>query len=183
MVRIEPLGDDATPAALAGIERIFFAASLRKTFADAAEREAFKERWLGRYLLHDCTHAFVACTPDGGIAGYLLGCLEDPALAPRFQDLTYFADFADLTARYPAHLHVNLDAARRSQGIGTRLMERFTCHAARHGAPGVHIVTGAGVRNVKFYERAGFVPLRELPWNGGRVLMMGRDLDTKSGAS
>jgi len=176
MVRIEPLGDDATPATLAEIERIFFAASLRKTFADALEREAFKERWLGRYLVHDRAHAFVARAEDDGVAGYLLGCLDDPALAPRFRDLSYFADFADLTARYPAHLHVNLDAAWRSQGIGARLVERFACHAARRGVPGVHIVTGAGVRNVKFYERAGFVPLREVAWNGGIVLLMGRDL-------
>lgn len=182
MVLIEPLGDDATPATIAEIERIFFAASLRKAFADEAEREAFKERWLGRYLLHDRAHAFVARMENGSIAGYLVGSLDNPALAPRFQDLTYFADFADLTERYPAHLHVNLDVAWRSQGIGARLVERFACHAARHGARGVHIVTGAGVRNVKFYERAGFVPLRELEWNGGRVIIMGRDLDTKSGA-
>jgi GNAT superfamily N-acetyltransferase len=182
MVRIEPLGEDATPATRAGIDRIFYAASLRKAFADEAEREAFRERWLGRYLLHDCAHAFVARAEDGGIAGYLVGSLEDPALAPRFQDVTYFADFADLTACYPAHLHVNLDAAWRSQGIGARLVERFADHAARHGARGVHIVTGAGVRNVKFYERVGFVPLSELEWNGGRVLVMGRDLRTKSGA-
>lgn len=174
MVRIEPLGDDATPATLAEVERIFFAASLRKSFADAAEREAFKERWLGRYLLHDRAHAFVARAEDGGIAGYLLGCLDDPALARRFQDLSYFADFADLTARYPAHLHVNLDDPWRSRGIGARLVERFACHAAQRGVPGVHIVTGAGVRNVTFYERAGFRPLRELPWNAGRVLFMGR---------
>jgi len=177
MVRIEPLGDDATPATLAEIDRIFFAASLRKTFADAGEREAFKERWLGRYLLHDRDHAFLARAEDGAIAGYLVGCLDDPALVPRFWDLAYFADFADLTARYPAHLHVNLDAAWRSQGIGARLVERFACHAARRGVPGVHVVTGVGVRNVTFYERAGFLPLRGLPWNDGRVLIMGRDLE------
>jgi GNAT superfamily N-acetyltransferase len=176
MVRVEPLGDDATQTVLAAIERIFFAASLRKTFADAAEREAFKERWLGRYLVHDSAHAFVARAEDGAIAGYLVGSLDDPARAPRFQDLSYFADLADLTAQYPAHLHVNLDPAWRSQGTGARLVETFAEHASRLGAPGVHVVTGVDARNVGFYRRCGFEALRTCQWLGGTVLFMGRTL-------
>ncbi len=177
-MRIEPLGDDATPATLAEVERIFFASAGRKTFADDADWSTFRERWLGRYLIHDRGHAFVARTYEGGVAGYLIGSLDDPAFAERFDDISYFADFADLTARYPAHLHINLDPAWRSQGIGARLVETFARHAAARRVTGVHIVTGVGVRNVPFYERCGFVPMREVAWNGGAVLFMGRDFAT-----
>jgi GNAT superfamily N-acetyltransferase len=176
MVRIEPLGDDATPETLADVERIFFASSRRQTFADEEERSAFREQWLGRYLLHDRQHAFVARADDGSIAGYLIGSLDDPALALRFADMGFFAELADLTARYPAHLHINLDAAWRSQGIGAQLVEHFAQHAAPHGALGMHIVTGADARNVGFYRRSGFEPLRELDWKGSALLFMGRSL-------
>lgn len=176
MVRIEPLGDDATPATLAGIERIFFASSRRQSFASEAERSAFREQWLGRYLLHDRQHAFIARAEDGTIAGYLIGSVDNPAAAPRFADVGFFAELADLTERFPAHLHINLDAAWRSRGIGAQLVETFAEHAAALGAPGVHIVTGAGARNARFYERCGFAPLRELDWHGSALLFMGRDL-------
>ncbi len=177
MVRIEPLGDDATPTTLAEVERIFFASGNRKSFADETQRRAFKERWLGRYLVNDRAHAFVARADDGSIAGYLIGSLDDPATAERFRDLGYFADFADLTRRYPAQLHINLDAAWRSQGVGARLVEAFAGHARERGAAGIHIVTGAGVRNVRFYERIGFAPLRTCQWEGGTLLFMGRKLE------
>ena len=177
MVAIVPLGDDTTDATLSGIERVFFASAGRTTFADDADRNAFRERWLGRYLVHDRAHAFVARDENGGLIGYLVGSLDDPALAARFDDISFYAGFADLTTRYPAHLHINLDAAWRSQGIGVRLIEAFADHAARAGATGVHIVTGAAARNIGFYRRCGFEPLREAQWNGAAILFMGRDLD------
>jgi GNAT superfamily N-acetyltransferase len=184
MIEIAALGDDTTEAARADIERIFFASAGRTTFADEAERRAFRERWLGRYLIHDRAHAFRASTSEGGaVVGYLVGCLDDPAHADRFRDISYYDGFADLTARYPAHLHINLDPAWRSKGIGGRLVEAFADHAARHGAPGVHVVTGAAARNVTFYQRCGFAPLREADWNGNAVLIMARHLTPTRGAS
>lgn len=176
MVRIELLGDNATPESLREVERIFFLASSRKTFASDAARAEFQERWLGRYLLHDRPHAFVARGDDGQVAGYLIGSLDDPAQADRFDDIGYFADFADLTALYPAHLHINLDAAWRSQGVGALLIETFAAHARARRARGLHIVTGAGARNISFYRRCGFEPLRELSWEGSQILFMGRRL-------
>lgn len=176
MVRIEPLGDDATAECLDEIERIFFEASGRTSFPSTEARAEFRERWLGRYLAHDRAHAFVARTGEGRIAGYLIGSLDDPAEADRFDDISYFADFADLTAHYPAHLHINLDPGWRSQGIGARLIATFAEHAVRRRARGVHVVTGAAARNVGFYERNGFVVLREVQWNGARIVLLGRDL-------
>ena len=177
MVRIEALGDDTTDATLAEVERIFFAASTRTVFESTMERAAFRERWLGRYLIHDREHVFLARANDGAVAGYLVGCLDDPAATDRFDDIDFFADFADLTARYPAHLHINLDAAWRSQGIGARLIETFARRAAERGVPGVHVVTGATARNVSFYTRCGFAPLREAASSGSAILFMGRNLD------
>jgi GNAT superfamily N-acetyltransferase len=159
------------------IDRIFFEASATRSFASDAAREEFRERWLGRYLVHDPGFAYVAVDTAGGPIGYLVGCLDDPARAPRFADIGYFARFADLTARFPAHLHVNLAPAARNEGLGGALVGRFAADAASAGAPGLHVVTSQTSRNVAFYERNGFAPLAAIRSATGMVqLFLGKSL-------
>lgn len=158
------------------IDAIFFEASATRSFADAAARSAFRERWLGRYLQHDPRWVYLALAADGTVAGYLAGSLDDPARAPRFSDIAYFHDFAGLTADYPAHLHVNLAPQFRGRGIGAALVEAFAADAARAGARGMHVVTGVGMRNVGFYERNGFRELGRATANGREVVLLGRSL-------
>jgi GNAT superfamily N-acetyltransferase len=158
------------------IETVFFAASNTQWFAHEGERNAFRERWLGRYLDHYRQHFFLALGPYERVVGYLAGCLDDPAHQPLFADIGYFPALADLTQLHPAHLHINLDAGWRDGGIGTRLIEAFCAHAAAAAAPGVHVVTGEGARNVRFYARCGFHPLRSFDWNASRLIVLGRTL-------
>jgi GNAT superfamily N-acetyltransferase len=158
------------------IEGIFFAASGTQTFASAADKVEFLHRWLGRYFTHDPGLVFVATNPDGQIIGYLVGSLDDPAKAARFADIGFFADFKELTARYPAQLHVNLDASARGSGIGGQLVEAFVGCVRTARLPGVHVVTGRGVRNVGFYERLGFIERGGLATNGRDIVFLGRDL-------
>ena len=104
--------DDAErhPALLAQVEAIFWETSAR-TFPPGPERDAFRERWLGRYLQGGSDVVLLALAGADTVAGYLVGALEDPAGQPRFADMSYFrTDFAALTQRFPAHLHINLAA-------------------------------------------------------------------------
>jgi GNAT superfamily N-acetyltransferase len=161
---------------LPALDAIFFEASATKSFASDEDRAAFRERWLGRYLVHDPGFAYLAIAADGTLAGYLAGAIDDPARAPRFSDIGYNKDFAPLTAAYPAHLHVNLSPAYRNGGIGAALVAAFAADAARAGAKGVHVVTGAGSRNVGFYARNGFAELARSAFNGHEVVFLGRRL-------
>lgn len=161
---------------LPALDAIFFEASGTKSFASDADRQAFRERWLGRYLEHDPEWAYLAFDLDNTLAGYLLGSLDDPARAPRFDDIGYFKDFADLTVAYPAHLHVNLAPAFRNIGLGAQLIDTFSKDAARAGARGVHVATGAEARNVGFYVRNGFRELGRAKSNGNEVVFLGRRL-------
>lgn len=162
-------------AAKQDIERIFFAAAGSREFASDAARAEFRERWLGRYLTHDPAMTFVAVDPSGGVVGYVVGSLDDPARTARFADIPYFAELAHLTARYPAHLHINLDESARNRGTGGRLVEAFTAEVRAAGLPGVHVVTGRGMRNVSFYERLEFVERGSASYNGRPVVLLGRD--------
>ena len=160
----------------AALDAIFFEASSTKAFVTPAERSAFRERWLGRYLRLDPGLAFLALAPADRVAGYLVGCCDDPARTPRFDDVGYFQLLADLTVAYPAHLHVNLAPEFRGSGLGGRLVETFVASVRDRGAPGAHVVTSHSARNAGFYERHGFRRLRVFPWNGRDLVMLGRAL-------
>lgn len=158
------------------VDAIFFEAGLRR-FEPGPERDAFRERWLGRYLQGGSDMALLAMAGTDTVAGYLVGAVENPALAARFADIPYFRnDFADLCRQFPAHLHINLAPAFRSQGIGARLIEAFAARAASAGAPGLHAVTGKGMRNVRFYLRCGFSERGAALWNGRALVFLGRHL-------
>ena len=137
------------------IDAIFFEASNTKSFANEIARSAFRERWLGRYLRNDPQFAYLAVTPKGDVVGYLVGSVDGSA-SNRSAEAGGIAAFRDASARYPAHLHVNVAPVYRGLGIGGRLIDAFIADARHAGAAGVHVVTGAASANVRFYNRNGF---------------------------
>ena len=155
------------------LEQIFFVSSARQIFADQKERDDFLERWLGRYLRCDARWTYLAFGWDA-LIGYLAGAVEDPAQTERFKDVGYNREIADLTEKYPAHLHINVAPEARGMGVGAKLIEAFVSDLSRAGVSGVHLVTGEGSRNIGFYEQNGFRALRTVAWAGKRVVMLGR---------
>lgn len=167
---------------LADLNQVFFASSAVQQFSGPAERAAFRERWLGRYLLVDAAHAFVA-VDAGRIVGYIIGSIDDVAGAARFADIASARQFAEYSACYPAHLHINIDERLRSRGIGARLIEVFAAHAEAEGAPGMHVVTGGASRNVRFYARCGFHEAARIASGGGDKVFLARGFRTASAAA
>jgi GNAT superfamily N-acetyltransferase len=165
-----------SPEQLAAIDEIFFTSSATQSFASPTERTAFRERWLGRYLSGDASHAFVAVDEHDRIVGYVVGTITDLAFDPRFTDLSTTRAFATSSARYPAHLHINVAPGMRGQGLGARLIEAFATHATAQGAPGLHVVTSAASRNVRFYARCGFAEIDRVTIAGSEVVFLGRKL-------
>ncbi|MEM8972082.1 MAG: GNAT family N-acetyltransferase [Pseudomonadota bacterium] len=165
--------------ALAKIDEIFFESSSVQSFESDDAREAFRWLWMGRYLVEEPEHAFVALVdgdPDQ-LCGYLVGSLADPAPRKEFQSLSYFESFAHITPQFPAHLHINVARDFRSLGVGEQLIRAFLCHARASGCPGVHVVTGAGMRNVGFYERLHFTERARVAKGGGAAVLLGHQLD------
>jgi GNAT superfamily N-acetyltransferase len=155
------------------IDAIFFQASSVQSFSNDEHRRAFRWLWLGRYLVEEPQHGLVAMLA-GEVCGYLVGSLADPAHRAEFRELAYFQEFSAQTERYPAHLHINVDQMMRSRGVGGLLIEAFEAHARAGYAPGMHIVTGAGMRNVGFYERLGFREVARAPRKGSEVVMLAK---------
>lgn len=158
------------------IDAIFFESSGTKTFSSEEHRKTFRERWLGRYLTDEPAWAYLAIDADGAVAGYLVGSITDPATTGPFDDIGAFENFAELTRTHPAHLHINLAPQFRNRGIGGLLIEAFATDAARAGAGGVHVITGAASRNVGFYKRNGFEELATGKIREHDVVMLGRTL-------
>jgi ribosomal protein S18 acetylase RimI-like enzyme len=66
--------------------------------------------------------------------------------------------------RYPAHLHVGLDAEFRGRHLGHRLVEAFLAQLSAAGVPGVHaVVLAENAPAGRFFERLGFCPLAHGP--------------------
>lgn len=169
-------GPDCPPHLLQQIDVIFLETS-RQPPPPGPEREAFRERWLGRYMQGGSDVVLLAMADERTVAGYLVGALDNPALQARFADISYFSThFADLCRRFPAHLHINLTSAFRNLGVGARLIEAFAKAATRAGAPGMHVVTGRGMRNVRFYQRCGFLERGSMMRGGGEAVFLGRTL-------
>lgn len=165
-----------SPAQGAQVDAIFFEASGR-TFEPGPGRDAFRERWLGRYLQGGSDVALIAVDAQHTVAGYLVGALEDPSKQGRFDDIPYFrGEFRPFCAQYPAHLHINLAPAFRSRGVGAQLVETFAARARAAGAAGMHVVTGKALRNVGFYTRCGFSQQATARWNDGDIVFLGRKL-------
>jgi ribosomal protein S18 acetylase RimI-like enzyme len=175
--QVRPYAAIAAPDRLdAALDHVFFVSSNTKSFPNDELRRQFRDRWLGRYLRQNPHEAFLAFDAEERLAGYVIGSLTDPATEPRFADIGYFPLLADRTLHYPAHLHINLAPTCRGIGLGSLLIDRFAAHAVDRGAPGVHVVTSDGARNVGFYRRNGFEPIRTFLWNGSVLVMLGRKL-------
>jgi GNAT superfamily N-acetyltransferase len=164
------------PELIHQVDAIFWQTAAR-TLPPGREREDFRERWLGRYLKGGSDVVLIARAGETRVAGYLVGAVANPIPQPRFADIGYFrADFAALMPRFPAHLHINVGAGFRSQGIGAKLIEAFAARAKGAGAAGMHVVTGRGLRNVGFYGRCGFSERAAAMWNGREIVFLGREL-------
>jgi GNAT superfamily N-acetyltransferase len=155
---------------------VFFTSSNTQSFASDEVRAAFRERWLGRYLEYDAHCAWLAMALSGDVAGYVVGAIDTPAQLERFEDIAYFKTFAHELSRYPAHLHVNLLEAFRGRGIGEKLIGAFATDARDAGASGMHVVTGADMRNVGFYARNGFAEVARSGEGERAIVMLGRKL-------
>jgi ribosomal protein S18 acetylase RimI-like enzyme len=65
---------------------------------------------------------------------------------------------ADLVARYPSHLHIDVLPVAQGAGHGRALVETLADRLRAAGSPGVHLVVG--IRNTRaqaFYAKVGFV--------------------------
>ena len=73
-------------------------------------------------------------------------------------------------AQYPAHLHLNLQATWRGQGLGGRLTQAFLQQLRQLGVPGVHAdTTSQNTAAISLYERLGFQEVDRRPtqqWSG-----------------
>jgi GNAT superfamily N-acetyltransferase len=139
------------------------------------------------YAVLEPAQTFVA-EDEEGVAGYIVGTFDTdafsdrlerdwwPALRVRYAQPAFEPTEADrnriatimrpspnpagIVAAYPAHIHMNLRARLRGQGVGMALLRRWIAQAREAGVKGIHL--GAGATNtggIAFWQKGGFVPL------------------------
>ena len=165
------------------------------------DRKAIGHLYSAPYGVIEPEHVFVA-EDEQGVAGYVVGAHDTDAFDARLKrewwpalrehyarvaeaDLTAAdrlriaairepgSNPADIVARYPAHIHMNLLPRLRGQRIGTGLLRLWIEQAKEAGVSGIHL--GASATNtggIAFWTRSGFVPLQTI----GRTVWFGMAL-------
>lgn len=169
-----PLGTKHLPE----VREIFFESSVRKSFKDEIEREAFFEKYLGHYISRLPDFAAVAVLKEK-VLGYVVASPEtrEEELFLLQPHLRVFQRYFD---PYPAHLHMNCHLSARGHGIGTLLVESTVRMLNQRNIKGLHIMTAPGSRNVNFYRKMGFSFETEEEFQGSAILFMGKTISPNS---
>ena len=160
----------------ARVKEIFFLSSYSGALLVGVAREKFFDLWAGYYLEEMPEYTLLFKTESGKIIGYLTGCLNSAAALPLYGNCFYYRDFDGFYAEYPAHFHVNCHPKFRSRGVGKKLVQSFVSGLKQVGIPGVHLVTGKGARNRRFYERLSFIERATCQLDGRDLVLLGRDI-------
>ena len=162
MWNVAPIGAAGGSDVMAQIEAIFFDSAATQNFASEADRAAYRDLWLGRYLEH-APGEFLLALGDGSVIGYLAGSLISNS--PPLPGPDYYPLFpAELIAHYPAHIHVNVRADHRGRGIGAGLVHAFAQRRRTHETAGFHAVTAEGSRSAAFFEKCGLRSAAGATW-------------------
>jgi ribosomal protein S18 acetylase RimI-like enzyme len=197
IIPLDTLTDAPLEAAIRGAEAVFWETANTTTFETDEERSAFQWRYFGYYIEHAPEMTFVAYdaggSGDGGgavdtdtvattaVLGYICGVADTRAHRELYEIAPHIAVFDDLYDRYPAHLHINLTATARGKGLGGALLRTIEERARNGRAPGIHLVTSVGARNVRFYRKNGYTdawdrPLNVAPGLNRNLLFLGKPL-------
>lgn len=159
------------------IRDIFFESSTRKNFKDESERGAFYQKYVGHYLEHFPEFALVAVSGEK-VLGYVLGAPRSDA-----EDLyvlqPHMRLFQQYFTQFPAHLHINCHHEARGLGVGSKLLREFEKLLQQAKIRGLHIMTGPDSQNRLFYKKNGFSDQVELNFQGGPILLMGKEYKVK----
>ena len=102
---------------------------------------------------------------DGSPDDELIGLIHEPERTP-----------PEVTASYPAHLHIDLQERARGRGFGRLLIERLLDDLRARGVPGVHLgVDERNANGIAFYEHLGFIEVgarrsRASSWAGASTI-------------
>ena len=143
---------------------------------DEKDRQFLLLTFCDPYVLY-AAESFVAADESDRPVGYIF-CTADTRrffrafrknilpqislLGPRYaimgRGVCFFQTLCSVFA--PAHLHIDLTASARNQGIGTQLIRTLKAHLAAQGISRLSLsVSQKNVSAIRFYKRNGFRPV------------------------
>lgn len=149
---------------------VFWETSARKEFPSVAERQQFQHQYLDAYLDQ---LAFVA-VEHNQVMGYIIGQLD--TLKTEASWPAHLHLFREEYIQYPAHLHINCRSAVQGKGLGGQLLAALEAELRARGVKGLHLITAADARNVRFYKKYGYLEIAQRPWKTAQLLLLGKIL-------
>ena len=126
-----------------------------------SRRFLFEKRWLFDFPLYVQTLAGGFPT-NGDLTRFQTRFLKkDRGPEDRFS----ISSTEQVLTEYPAHLHMNLDAAARGRGVGRKLVDRYREELRAIGVHGIHLYCGP--KPLPFYEKVGFQEIDRIEFRPG----------------
>ena len=140
---------------------------------DPAERDKLLAVYCDYYCEAEPQNAFILVDESDKAQGYIF-CAEDAKnysknFAPYMQRLRRYSIGACViplgeqiiykacSLKYPAHLHIDINAEFTGNGNGTKMMQTLLDHLKSKNIKGVMLIVGAhNTAAVRFYKRNGF---------------------------
>lgn len=140
---------------------------------DPAEKDKLLAVYCDYYCEKEPLNAFVLVDENDTAQGYIF-CAEDAkkyrkGFAPYMQKLRGYGIgscviplgeqfiYGFFSKKYPAHLHIDINAGFTGNGNGTRMMTALLEHLKSKGVKGVMLIVGShNTAAIRFYKRNGF---------------------------
>ncbi len=153
--------------------------------ADPVAREKLLAVYCDYYCEKEPQNAFVLVDETDTAQGYIL-CAENvhtyrKAFSPYMKKLRSYGItnciiplgeniiYGFFSRKYPAHLHIDINAPYTGNGNGTKMMNALLTHLKSKGTKGVMLIVGShNTAAIRFYKRNGFKVLCSL---GGGTAM------------
>lgn len=160
------------------IGEICLLSAVDKEFKDQREKEAFVYRWVVQYLEKFPKTSFFY--KEGQLTlGYIVGCPDTHHFIDKLDQkgLSWWPEvYPEGYDLFPVHLHINCHPEARGKGVGGKLLGHFEQECLLMGLKGIHLVSAKGMRNVQFYQRAGYREMANYHLKNTTLVFLGKNL-------
>ncbi|MDF2514040.1 MAG: family N-acetyltransferase [Herbinix sp.] len=170
------------------VEQICIATGAKELTGNAEMQKARLTVFCHYYIEQEPQQCFVAVNEQDEAVGYILCAKDFNSWEQEFKKLYLENTMNPITgflgkgtidglklfsAKYPAHLHIDIHPDFQGKGLGTQLVDALIKHLKDNGVPGLMLCVGSeNEGGQKFYRKYGFLELTK----GKNEVAMGIEL-------
>ncbi len=155
------------------VQQVCLNTAPKTALTDPVMRDFILYTFCNYYIEQEPENVFVLVDENDVAQGYVFGAMNFKTYLKQFKPylkvvrglgMGYYKDaVAEIIAhgvfslKYPAHLHIDINAPFRGNGNGSKMISTLTEHMKSNGAKSIMLVVGtSNTRGINFYKKNGF---------------------------